>query len=388
MNDTELAHHPFGPSRMKCFELCPAFRPPTGEDDKAGPAAERGSRIHKIMETGDFNFANDESEEEFARILMENVEDIKRIEFPNWNDETDHSLDFPLEEWDEITFRPIRYGKEENFGTLDKLFVCGPKAVAIDYKTGYMAIDDAEFNRQGHCYTVGVFDNHPEVQEVTVYFLIPNRQEVTSHRFTRDEDLPRLKLECDTIIVRAKTPEAELGDASVCKPMPGLCEFCGRQGTCGALANMALKIANSIDPELPPHIDQPNIQGPGEIGILMDVVVVMEKWAKAIRQQAYTIAFEEGFDIPGWRKVERNNPRTIKDIGAAFNFLKDHFGYTESELLSAVSRLSLTELENILAAKTPRGKKQKEKARLNDELVENDLLPEVSKTWLLQKDRE
>ena len=106
----------------------------------------------------------------------------------------------------------------------------------VDYKFGRSPVEDAEDNPQSLAYGLGVIDMFDWVETLTVHFVIPRRDELLVHTFTRAE-LEALRDRVRLIIERATA------DNPVLTPSPEACRFCGCRLTCPALADKLLPIA-------------------------------------------------------------------------------------------------------------------------------------------------
>ena len=195
------------------------------------------------------------------------------------------------------------------FGTCDRFVVYSDNtADAIDYKTGYGKIDDAEINIQGQAYVLGLFQKFPQVTEITMWFLVPARDEASMHTFTRD-DIPAIRLRISTIIERA-----ECGGHY--NPQPGVCDYCGNQGRCPALANKVLTIAQRYQEDglpIPESVHGSEQDDPVKVAALMSLVPIMESWANGVRKRATEMAVDQGMELPGFKVIEMSRwiPRRV-----------------------------------------------------------------------------
>ena len=94
------------------------------------------------------------------------------------------------------------------FGTVDRVIIKGEHVDLVDFKFGIGEIDDADMNIQGQAYLLGVMDKFPELQTATVHFIIPRRDEVLTHDYTR-ADMEDIRLRINMIVEKAELENAE-----------------------------------------------------------------------------------------------------------------------------------------------------------------------------------
>jgi hypothetical protein len=347
-------HAQYSPSALKNFEKCPSFLPSSGSSE----AAEKGTRIHEAAELNDMSICANDAEEEMAIQLLEAVERIS----------LELGMDKPDQDIKEVRVK-VDLGRVKTFGTCDRLIIKGDRALAIDYKTGISYIEGAATNTQAQAYTLGIFAKFPEIKSVDFYFLIPARNEELKATFIR-EDIPKLELRIQTIIVRAMETAGE-----VFNPQPAICKWCGNQGRCEALANTALDIAGKYDKglDLPDEIHGEDIDDPKVIGKIFKALPSIEAWCKSMRKRTWELGIQEGWDIPGTIKVEKNKARSLGSPAAVWELIK-HKGISKEDYLDSCSKVSITKLEELIAAKAERGKKGKAKQELEDELRDAGLM--------------
>jgi hypothetical protein len=267
------------------------------------------------------------------------------------------------------------------FGTCDRLIIYGSFAYMLDYKSGYRFITDAQENAQAFAYVIGAFQRFPELEEIEFYFLIPNRDEISYHLFTRS-DLPAMQLRLNTIIRRAMAADPKLFN-----PQPELCEYCLRQAECPALAKKALSIASQLSDGLPVPssilVDKARAE---DIPALLRLAPLMEAWAQGVRERALKLNLEEGLEIAGYVRQERKLPRGINSVLAAWKVAKEH-GVTFEEFLDTCSKASVPKLEKAVAEKAKHGQKSKASAALINDLRHHDVLREEGTLFYLREDK-
>ena len=370
-------HAKFNPSSLKLWEICPSYlnRP----DQGVNPAAAMGTRVHDAMETGDPSKLEGDQEQELFELTSQAVEDILLEHFPK-EDST---------EFNEIRIH-IDMDDDSTFGTCDKLNISvdGTLGVAIDYKFGLMSVDSADINAQVAAYSAGIFQRFPKLERLIFMLLIPRQDVITEARFSRKDGAEQL-LRTKTTIRRAK----ELGGKAF-NPQVNLCEFCGRQGTCKALAKKALLVAQRYGNDdafpIPTEVRGDEHEDPETIGELLALARLLDGWSKGIWAQARLMAFEDGWTIPGFKTIEVKSKRSIKDPSIVLNLIGEESAYniTTDEFLDCVAGVSLGKLETAIKEKAPRGDKEKRWEEATDLLRDNEVLSGGDSTSLqLRVDR-
>jgi hypothetical protein len=166
--DEEEAHAEYGPSSIKMSAHCPGYEGESGTN----PAAEMGTRIHEALETGDWSGLND-----YESSLAQGCRNAEDAIFKHHGYEVSE-----LDDYKEIRLTMQLRG-EETFGTCDRLTVNGTEAVQIDYKTGQMAVDEPQDNWQAKAYTLGAFQQFPQLDTIHFYFVACRRDEILFHTF-------------------------------------------------------------------------------------------------------------------------------------------------------------------------------------------------------------
>jgi hypothetical protein len=108
---------------------------------------------------------------------------------------------------------------------------------------------------------------------------------------------------------------------------------------------------------------------------------VLEKWASGVKKAAVDMAMS-GVKIPGYELKERKGRREITDAAIAFSIVRSRI--TAEEFASAC-KVSVGDLEDLVAAKAPRGGKTTVKQELNDLLAGAGALKEGEPVRFLSK---
>lgn len=360
----EKLHAEHGPSSLKYKEICPSWR----NRDTKNWASEKGDRIHEAMEFDDPSKCANDDERSIYESLQGYVAQITKGK-QVVRDHREVKVDINLG------------AGRSTFGTCDRFIVyANDVADAIDYKTGFGAIDDAEINIQGQAYVLGLFQKFPHINEITMYFLVPARDEASMHTYKRS-DMGDIKLRVSTVIERAES-------GGVFNPQAGVCDYCGNQARCTALAEKALLIAKRYDTEglpIPESVRGSDQDDPAKIADLLTLVPIIESWASGVRKRATEVAVDQGVELPGFKVVEMTKPRTITSALGAYEAVKDSVELRD--FLTAVDKVSVTKLEDIFAQKAARGTKAKSRAALEGKLRDLGVLQDEGVTYQLRKNK-
>ena len=352
---TDHAKH--SPSSLRYKEICPGWENRGGTSD----AADEGSLMHKAAETGDLSRLN-----------------------PEQRAQVQECLDYltPLEDGADEVHRERRMDVAGlTWGTADRVIIrgSGEHAHVIDFKFGRQPVDDADVNLQGFAYAVAVFHEYP-VERVTVHFLCPRTDTITRHTFVRSEEYDRMVTRIAAVIARAEDPNHELN------PDPKVCQYCAHLGTCKAVANKALMIPKGNRWDLPADLNPEAITQPEQMSRVLEVVPAIEAWASAIKQAALEMV-RHGRDIPGYALRSRSGRRVIKDLLPAWAIINQEFGVSLEEFLPACS-VKITDVENAVKARAPRGKGAETLRLLNVKFAEEGIVTTTPEVEYLAKQKE
>jgi hypothetical protein len=358
-NPETRPHAQFSPSALKNFEACPSFRGRSGTN----PIAEAGTRIHEAIEKEDPSLLADEVERGLADWCLQFLSDRRGDKGRNANLVASHQ---------EI-FLEMRLGDNGTFGTSDLLDIYSDgTAVMYDWKTGFGAVEDAEYNTQVQAYTLGVFQKFPKINELAFYLVLPRRQEISYATYKRS-DIDRIKLRLSTIIARAKLAEEY-------NPTEGVCDYCSKQGSCKALASKALVIGQKSGFDVPQSV---SLDGtPQDRAKLLKLANLLAGWCEETKKELLRQALEEGAEIPGFRLDQRRTPRTIENPLIGYEAVKSQVSV--EEFLMACTRVSVPTLEKFVSERAPKGKKSEAKQHLEDLLRDGGALREEGIIHLLK----
>jgi hypothetical protein len=353
--EPEGEHHPLGPSALKYIEICPSYR----SSGETNPAAEEGTLLHLACETNDLS-PLDSDQVSLVKKVLEYMEGVRK-------DST-----FVLKER-KVSIE-LNIG-DVLFGSIDELIVFKDqkRADVCDYKFGRNPIEDADVNPQTLAYAIGTFQLFPYLEEITVHFIIPRRDELLRHTFTRDDLAPmidRVKL----IVQRAHA------DPPQYNPNTEGCGWCGKRAVCPALADKLLPIAkkytsSSEDFEiaLMDKMDPALIDDPETISKMKSVATILDKWGSAVNKRALEMAVEGGIEIPGYGLHFRAASSKVDDTQAAYDSLSNLM--SPEEFMGACT-VSVPALSKVVKNKLPHGEKNKARSKIEQSLMASGVLPD------------
>lgn len=354
---SETKHATYGPSSLKFRKICPGWR---NDRDADLTAANEGTKLHSAYETGILLGLDDEQATAVKKVIRY-TETFEKLPGA-------------------VVFKEMRLSINDGltFGTADRVIIVGRGAYLLDGKFGRGAIDDAEINLQGWAYVIGIFERF-DVDWVSVHFISPRRDEVTTHKFSR-EDLPRIATEVNMVIQRCKDFDESAVrdsrgniiacDASMLNRHDQACQYCGLIARCPKHTDYAIAVAKKYAPlELVEEVHSSEISDPAVMAQAYAAARVMEKWAASVKKHATEMAMN-GIELPGWEIRERAGNRSITNPVIAYPILLEA-GLEPIEIASA-SSISLGAVEKLVNDKAPRGKKAKIVAELNAKLAANE----------------
>jgi hypothetical protein len=123
--------------------------------------------------------------------------------------------------------------------------------------------------------------------------------------------------------VIAKNPNAPL--------VPGdHCEFCRAAGTCPALRDYTLDLAQSEFDDAPGTLPIPADMTPDQLSHILERADVFETWLTAVRARAHLVAETAG--LPGWKLVAKQARRKWTDEVKAAEELVHGFGVEQGSI--------------------------------------------------------
>jgi hypothetical protein len=338
-------------SGLKYAEICPGFR---NDSDGDSEAADEGKLLHKACETGDTVGLNDEQREQVEKCLGFIAPMVAGAD----RDLREQEMKVPI-----INRR----------GIVDRLIVKNRTAYAIDWKFGRNPVDDAEVNNQGQAYALALLTGMPDIDRVVVLFVSPRCNDISKGEFTR-ADVPRLETRIMTILAR-RAAVFEEARHDLLYPTDEICRYCGNRGTCPALYSKALVVAQNYSDtalEIPAQFHPSTWTTPEEHSIGRRLALVLEKWVESVKSHNMQFVTEAGQTIPGFDLKSKSGKREIRDTMAAYAALKDELSF--EEFLAACGPVSVSKLEEAVAAHAKRGEKSKRKEALYERLTDMGIM--------------
>ena len=377
--EEQQAHAKYSPSALKYYHKCPGFTPTTGDN----PASIMGTRIHLALETDDDRLLQNEHERYIANQCRLSINHIQRL----------HNMEYATDLC-EIRLQ-IQANSESTFGTCDRLFMSGDKAVAADYKTGRGSVDDAQVNWQAKAYTLGVFQTYPEIDQLDFYFIIPQRDEISHATFHRKQ-MPELADAIEQILKNAAKAHAcwDSGKAplELLKADTLICRYCANAGNattpakCPKILGIAVEVAKRYSPELdiklPETTHASDNDDPEVISQMLKLIPILEKWADGTKHKAKVMAVTQGIQIPDFEIKTRTGTRTITDPLMAWKGVES-LGVDLEEFLKAVGSVSVSAFEKMVGEKAKRGEKKKLVADIMSQLYAHGALKQNEDSQIL-----
>lgn len=343
MTTRKNTHALHAPSSLGYKEICPCWRGKSG----TSPAAQEGTLMHAALETNDFSQLNEE--QAFLCGLCRDYRDGELAKLHN-----------------PVQYRELRLSIAAGltYGTADFVAVAGKEGVLMDWKFGRGVVEPAATNAQGCAYALGVMEMFPKLENLTVHFVQPRRQFISTHTYTR-KDVDAMLLRIHTIIRRASSRRRE--------EHPGLhCQYCRKQSTCAALRQLALPLASRYaDLSIPDEIHPSKITDPAIMARCLDCAKVLKEWVESVNFHALDMAVN-GAEIPGYTLVTRAGRRSISDALAAYGAVKDQMSL--EDFLSCCGSVGIDALSQKVSASAPRGQKQKTADALISLLTEEGII--------------
>jgi hypothetical protein len=246
-------------------------------------------------------------------------------------------------EYFEVNELKVSYLNE--FGYVDKVIVEGTEAHIIDYK--FTRGEHSANSPQFWAYCLGVWNEFPEVDKITVHVVMPFIECIDVETFSRI-DYTNFETVIQRIIVESTQPriaDFNPGDA---------CTYCARKPTCPALGGMAISVIRQLKENtvsLPPVVDIEDMQSPVVISAAKRVSKVLKAWCEAVDAYALEQA-KNGLDIPEFELKERSASFSISDPKKAFEVLSSKGVLNEDEFVS-ICKVSATALDKMIKSKAP-----------------------------------
>jgi len=343
------------PSVLECVEACPRYE--SAPSDESSDVATEGTLLHKAMETGDTTGLDDDQLE-----LVERCKEYTRDD-----------------EGAEI-FRELKVTMCGLRGTVDYFAKRGKKGRMIDYKFGRIPVTPAGKNGQLQSYVLGLFERFDDLEEVEAELVMPRLDDVTIHTYRRS-DMASVVDRIAAVMARLHMPNAREN------PVEKACRYCARKAFCQALSELASTVCTGVS-----GMQLPEVYKPGEMVLPEDrakaqvLSYILEDWAKQVRKENVKAALENGVEIPGFEVRHRAGSPRINQPDAAFEMMKERFGLSLHEFLSACT-VKVTGLLDVTKEVVNSEGAKKTKADVRSEVFETlkDVINEGQPVVFLQR---
>lgn len=223
---------------------------------------------------------------------------------------------------------------------LDYVTVHENKALVIDWKFGFGAVEPSEVNLQLRAYALAVAQEWPDVTEVHVAIIQPyaDREHRVSVCVYGVEDLVTAAIQLGGILELLRI--AETVGLPPRYPGEAQCKYCKALGTerCPESTETAKALAVISPSEIMPvGADLAAILN--QCGVVMNVVEAIREHAKA--------ELAAGREVPGWKLRDGNNVRTLPDPQEAWSVMGD---YMSAESFMSACKVTVGALEDAYAA--------------------------------------
>jgi hypothetical protein len=355
----ERIHHPYSPSKLQSLESCPKY----ASAFTTSEAAEMGTKQHAVAETGidDITIPDEKAAGVTAGLLFL---DERRRNYPGHTYITEEYL--PIDESiitvalppDAPVGTPDKY-VGTTAGYLDAGIISADQTEAeiVDFKFGRVAVERADNNLQGAAYALGLLKKYPTLRTITVWFVMPHRDDITGCKFDLEE-LDEMRFRIRVVVARAVEANKDASDFSTAAPNQGACMFCSHIGRCPKVTQIALNVGKKYAPlDIPESISTVVFTDPSEVANGLKLAAIIKTWAEAYRQQATAKSIKSDF-IPEGYKLVSMSKRTIVDAKKLGELAKTFLPEEDREKVEALYDIPLTAVEKLISVAMPRGSKE------------------------------
>lgn len=335
------AHAPFGPSKLKQYELCPgSYRAEQGVPDVQTQYSAAGTLLHAYA-AHCLELDVDAAEGAYE---LPDYPDLQFItaEQAGWVQEY---LNYvrnlgPLREI-EVKVTPIASLAEWVWGTADAAVFADTTLHVADLKGGSGVKVDAVDNIQTAAYGLGAYREFNELygpfDTLVTHIVQPPLNNIAEYAYSI-EDLEKVEQRIIRIVELARA------DEPVFNPTEEGCRFCKARATCKARAEANLHIAQVAFGAIP--------KGPTltleEVGQILPQLADIKRWAEELATWAEQQALV-GVKIPGYKLVEgRSNRKWTNEAEAIAGLQAAGLGLEEVTVSKVIG---ITEAEKLLGEK-------------------------------------
>jgi hypothetical protein len=315
---------------MEALDVCPCYsrvknlESPNGEETPA----ERGVRLHKVMETGNMELCRDEIELDGCTNGMMFVTGAEAAIGPNPEIHTEIKLSVGNLTW----------------GTADRVSVWPSlhKAFLADYKfIRHENVSPPGSNLQLECYVAGVFEMFPDVNEVVAALIAPLiNWAPPTHTYTRAEDYDKIVAHIKRVVEHANDPFK--------KPLTGdMCSTCANAARCPALGVAVMAVAHGTGLPMPEAFAPDAIVSSVDRAKAQLLARALANWSEMVlKNNNDYIRGNPDTEIPGHSKVVRKGNLSITNTAEALVALR---AILSVDQILATVKLSLPQLTEAIA---------------------------------------
>lgn len=328
------------PSMLEYYSLCPVYQPE--KRDSRGAAAEEGDLLHEAVEKEDTSILQDDEQIEAARECIMYVRGLSPSPKPEGGQIAGSILSY-----DEVYKEMWLESDIGKRGRADRVIrpASDRKHIdCVDYKFGRRPVSPAKVNLQGKDYAYRLFRKFPDVDEVTVHFLMPRLREISVHTFRRTEDLASLREDIMSVHRAVNDPFKV--------PTPNLdkaCEFCGLRASCPALSGSLVSLAKRSNMlPLPSDFSPSSPRTPAERGLAQVLADIMINWGTEVKRQNTEAVLNGGQEAEGYAPSKRKGKTTISDTPEFAREVCERYEIDPMDLLVKAGSLSFPKTVDLL----------------------------------------
>lgn len=378
-------HHPFSPSKLQYLEVSPHW---TGEANSESEASLAGTAQHDAAEDHtDIDDPRLEDHQAEAVAMCKGYRDQIIAKYPGGSvlKEVYLPVDGATVLDDAGNSFPGTTG-----GYVDLAVISADRKIAeiADWKFGLWSVEPAENNLQGIAYLLGLFYKFPSLEEITVHFVMPHREEIDFHTFKR-EQFPALLLRVRTVVARARAARSNPApdgtvQAGKCSVTVSSCLWCGNLGKCVPAATFSLKVGHKYSPALVPANVQPSLMSdPAKAKQTMEISQLMAAWAKAVRAQITLKAIEEDVWLPEGYVLRSRADNEVVDPVKIMDAARK-LGVSDKDIEAARS-IKMTPLNKSVSDLSPRGEKKAAVEKFREDLLASGALVKEAPIYFLER---
>jgi hypothetical protein len=288
---------------------------------------------------------------------------------------------------DDVTFsfRGVQHtGTTAGYLDLAVVNAARTDATICDWKFGAWSVEPAKNNLQGIAYLLGLVKRIPSLETVTVCFVMPHREEVDQHTFTK-ADFPALYARVVAVVAKSLAAQTS-GTFDTCRVMAPCCMFCANPAVCTKLAEFAFKVGHKYSPLIVPEVVTPGlITNPLHASTAMTVAQTMETWGKAVRAQITAKVIEDDSWLPDGYTFRKREMSDVVSWQKVVEFAKAA-GLPQTAIDEALT-IRMTPLNAAISDNAARGSKKDAMKAFKEKLLADGCLTLKDPTYFLERQK-